>query len=69
MNFQIISYIIGWVIFLEGSFMILPLLTAIVYGERTGVIFAVCSVARLIGGYIMMRKKPKNSLFLHAKDS
>ena len=63
MNFQIISYIIGWVIFLEGSFMILPLLTAIVYGERTGVIFAVCSVACLIGGYIMMRKKPKNSLF------
>ncbi|MCI8342096.1 MAG: TrkH family potassium uptake protein [Firmicutes bacterium] len=63
MNFQIISYILGWVIFLEGSFMILPLITAIIYKERTGVIFAACSIICILFGYSLMRQKPKNSFF------
>ena len=34
MNYRIIAYIVGWVFNLQAIFMVLPVLTAMVYGEK-----------------------------------
>lgn len=34
MNYRIITYIVGWVFNLQAIFMVLPILTAVIYGEK-----------------------------------
>ncbi len=63
MNGSIIRYILGYIIRLEGLFLLLPCLVALIYQERVGFyylfVFAVCTVL----GYFMTRKKPENAVF------
>ena len=63
MNYSIIKYILGWVIFIEGSVMILPFITSIFYNEVSGVAFLSVSFICILIGLLLIRKKPKNSLF------
>ena len=51
MNYSIIAYILGWVTFLEGAFMLLPLLTAVIYAEKSGLVFVPAP-----GGGICLRR-------------
>lgn len=59
MNNPMVRYIVGWVIRLEGLFLILPAVTAAVYREKEGFIFLGCAVTFTLLGWLMSRKMGK----------
>ena len=63
MNRSIITYILGWVIRLEGFFMLLPALIALIYKEKAGWAYILCSAICLVLGWLPVRKKPSNTIF------
>lgn len=63
MNYRIIAYIVGWVFNLQAIFMILPVLTAVVYGEKDIFAFFAVIVVCLVIGLPLTRKKPTNKVF------
>ena len=44
MSYKSISYILGWIMKVEGVFMFLPLLVALIYREKTWVVFLGCAL-------------------------
>ena len=67
MNMKSISYILGWILRIEGVFMALPLGTALAYGERQGIAFALVMALCLVLGQLLTHKKPHNPSF-YAKE-
>ena len=63
MNYRIIAYIVGWVFNLQAIFMVLPVLTAMVYGEKDIFAFFAAIVVCLVIGLPLTRKKPTNKVF------
>ncbi len=64
MNYSIIRYIIGWIVMLEGGFMVFPSLTSLIYGEyRDALIFISLAAACGLVGFLLRLKKPRNSAF------
>lgn len=63
MNVGIICYVLGWIIRVEGLFMLLPLLVSVIYKERNGLYFLVCALAAILVGHVMTRKKPVRKSF------
>lgn len=63
MNYSIIIYIIGWILKLEATFMLLPGITAIIYREKTGLVFLITMAICLAAGIPLTRKKPKQKAF------
>lgn len=63
MNYRIIAYIVGWVFNLQAIFMMLPVLTAVVYGEKDIFAFFAAIVVCLVIGLPLTRKKPTNKVF------
>ena len=63
MNYRIIVYIVGWVFNLQAIFMVLPVLTAMVYGENDIFAFFAAIVVCLVIGLPLTRKKPTNKVF------
>ncbi len=63
MNFSIIRYILGWVLKLEGAFLLLPCLTALIYQEKEGFVYLGVSMLCLLIGFIMAFRKPKSNIF------
>ena len=64
MNYSIIRYIIGWILLLEGGFMVFPTAMSCVYGEfRDAVIFGSLAAASALFGFLLRWKKPKNNAF------
>ena len=63
MNISIIRYILGWVLAIEGGFMSLPCLVAVIYGESSGWYFAVIGTIAALTGLCMIRKKPQSNIF------
>ena len=63
MNISIIRYILGWVLAIEGGFMFLPCLVAVIYGESGGWYFAVIGTLAALTGLCMIRKKPQSNIF------
>ena len=63
MNMKSISYILGWILRIEGVFMALPLTTALVYGESEGWAFAVVMALCLLLGKLFTHRKPHNPSF------
>jgi trk system potassium uptake protein TrkH len=64
MNYDIIFYIIGWVIKVEGLFMFLPALVSFIYGEKDeGLVFLACAALCTFAGILMTRQKPENNQF------
>ena len=47
-----IAYILGWIMKLEGLFMLIPVLVALIYREHNGVWFAIVAVCALVFGRI-----------------
>ena len=65
MNFSIIRYILGWILKIEGAFMLLPCLTALIYKEKQGFIYlAVAAVCVLLGQLLSFRKPQSNVFYL-----
>ena len=63
MNFKMIRYILGWILVFESIFLAVPSLTAVIYGETTALIsFLVPLAVCLALGWLLMRKKPENTV-------
>lgn len=67
MNKGIIRYIVGCVLCFEAAFMILPCLTALIYGELQGFVYLVVGAVSGITGFLLICIKPKNTVF-YAKE-
>lgn len=63
MNRSIILYILGWILKLEGLFMILPCIVALIYQESAGWYFLWVLLASLVTGVLMTMKKPRSTIF------
>ena len=63
MNYRIITYIVGWVFNLQAIFMVLPILTAVIYGEKDIFAFLTAIIICLVIGLPLTRKKPSNKVF------
>ena len=68
MNYRMIRNILGWLLLFECGFMLVPSITAIIYGEFSQLVAFLITMAicGLMGGLFVM-KKPPNSV-LYAKD-
>ena len=60
MNFRMIKNILGWILIFEAGFMLVPLLTAIIYTEETFLSYLISMGICLIIGFLLIWKKPKN---------
>lgn len=64
MNYGIIRYIIGKVIEIEGAFFVIPVLTALVYHEWSGLgVYMLLACFYMFAGFIMSSKKPEKKEF------
>lgn len=63
MNHSIIKYLLGWIMNMEALFMLLPVATAVVYGESIGFIYLGVAAACGLIGFICTRKKPGTKMF------
>lgn len=63
MNRSIISFILGWVLKLEGFFMLIPCIVALLYWEHAGWYFLAVSIASILFGTLITWKKPENTVF------
>lgn len=63
MNTSIIRYILGHIIKLEGCFMLLPCIIAIIYGEKQLSSYLIVSGICLILGGLLTHKKAKDTVF------
>lgn len=63
MNYRIITYIVGWVFNLQAIFMVLPILTAVIYGEKDIFAFLTAIIICLVIGLPLTRKKLSNKVF------
>lgn len=63
MNTSIIRYILGHIIKLEGFFMLLPCVIAIIFNEKELFTYLAMSVACILLGSLMTLKKAKDTVF------
>ena len=63
MNYKSIVVILGWIIKIEGLFMALPVIAALVYKEPSGRYFFLCGIFAIVLGHIMSKTKVDNDLF------
>lgn len=63
MNKSMIAYILGWIMKLEGLFMLIPVLVALIYREHNGMWFAIVAVCALVFGAVVTHKKPESNVF------
>ena len=63
MNYAIVRYIIGYVLFFEAAFMVPPCITAIIYQEFCGWSFVITGLLCVLFGCVLVHKKPKNKIF------
>lgn len=67
MNFRFLLYILGWILNIQGIFLIIPSFMAVYYREQSGYAFLIASGISLGIGALCSWKKPKNKEF-YAKD-
>lgn len=63
MNYRIVAFIIGWVLKIEAVFMILPILTGMIYREKAVSAFVISGLISFGLGVLMSWKKPKHQHF------
>ncbi len=61
MNIRTIIYILGWVLNIEGLFMLLPYIVSIVYRESEGGAFLAIAIICILIGLTLSYKRPKNT--------
>lgn len=64
MNRSIILHILGWIMSFEAAFMVLPIIVAMVYGEKSGYAFLITIGICLLIGLPLIFRKPKKQGFL-----
>ena len=68
MNYKVIRYVTGWVVFLEGLFLLLPAFVTLIYREHGLLAFLLTSIVCLLLGALMIFRKPKDFTF-YAKEA
>ena len=63
MNTSIIRYVLGQVLRLEGLFMFLPCVVALIYGELSGLAFLGTALLSIMLGTLMTYQKPTSHTF------
>lgn len=63
MNTSIIRFVLGQVLKTEGGLMLLPLLVALIYQEKSGFAFLMTAALCFVIGTLMTLRKPKNNVF------
>ena len=63
MNIRSIAYIMGWILRIEAAFMLLPIGTALIYGESQGWAYVAAAAINMAIGYGLTRKRPENHGF------
>lgn len=63
MNYGSIRYIIGWILRVEGILMIMPMLVALIYRERSGIAFVISALICILVGTPLSSKKPKKTTY------
>ena len=63
MNVRAIIYILGWILNMEGVFLLLPFLVSLIYHEPQGMAFLFVALLCILIGMIMILKKPRNMVF------
>jgi len=58
MNYPIIAYVLGWLLNFEAMFLVLPLITALIYGESAGWSILVTILLCLVPGVFAIFCKP-----------
>ena len=59
MNIKSIAYILGWILKIEAGFMLLPIGTALVYGEAQGWAYVMVMALSAATGMLLTRRKPQ----------
>ena len=67
MNYKMIRNILGWLLLFEAGFMLVPLITGIVYGESAAKFFAVAMLLCASIGGLCAWSKPKDPV-LYARE-
>ena len=67
MNKSIILHLLGWILNFEAGFMVLPIIVAIIYGEKSGFAFLITIGLCLLFGIPLSLIKPKSRMF-YAKE-
>ncbi|MBQ3427292.1 MAG: TrkH family potassium uptake protein [Clostridia bacterium] len=63
MNFRAVLYILGWVLNIDGAFMLLPFIVGLIYGESQGMAFLIMAIICLALGIGIVLHKPKDMTF------
>jgi len=67
MNYQMIKYVLGWILLFEAAFLLLPAVVAVIYAEKALVAFlTTVAICAAVGGLLTLRK-PKR-IDLSARD-
>ena len=62
MNYRMIKYTLGWLAMFEAAFFVLPMITALCYGEwSTLLAFAAVAAICLVIGFLCKRNKPEKT--------
>ncbi|MBO7196440.1 MAG: TrkH family potassium uptake protein [Clostridia bacterium] len=62
MNYRMIKYTLGWLLMFEAAFFLIPMITAVCYGEwMTLLAFAITGIICLGIGWLCVRKKPEDT--------
>ena len=63
MNGGMIRFILGSVLKVESVLLLFPCIVAVFYREAAGYWFLLTAVLSFVIGYLMVRKKPANTVF------
>ncbi|MBP3369379.1 MAG: TrkH family potassium uptake protein [Clostridia bacterium] len=67
MNFRMIKNILGWILIFEAGFMLVPLITALVYAEDVFLSYIISIGICLLIGFLCIWKKPEDRT-LYSRD-
>lgn len=67
MNIRAIIYVLGWILNIEGAFMLLPFLVSLIYKEQQGIAFLIVALLCALVGIFVVSRKPRNMVF-YAKE-
>lgn len=67
MNFKMIKNILGWILIFEAAFMLIPLITAVIYWEESFFAYLISICICLLIGFILIWHKPQNKT-LYSKE-
>ena len=57
MNFKSVGYVLGWIMKVEGLFLLLPFVTALIYQEENWSIYLGCAAFSFFMGTICLREQ------------